>query len=555
MILWSTAAFAGLGPAGVLVLYNADDPDAADVAQAYADARSLPPGHQCGLTGLDPSTTEVSWADFDALVRTPLEACLAALPQPDEIDALVTVRGLPYVVDLDEYVVGMEAALQVGHGTMLGAEIAGSPQSLSGPVYAASVFNPDFVGIGAQCSPDDLALTNPYQGWYVASCGLQAADKLPRAFHRDARHDWLDAGVYDLSHELFVVTRLDGFDYDDALALVDRGVAADGAFPTAPFLCLQGGDEARAARDPECELTTRLLASAGVPSEWVAPFDPALAGHEVSAYFTGADGLTGAIDGNTFAPGAIVDNLTSYGAVPQNFFCDPTGTTCPAYESQTSIARFVRAGATGAHGTVAEPLNNPFPNAGAMILYASGYSLGESFLYAEQLLYWQNLVLGDPLATPFAERPVVTVEGSVAADEPLVVSATHPDGVDQVVLYVGGVRVAEADGDTLSWTHGAAPGDQLDVLAVAVAGDHSFDRPGWPVATQLARAGVQGWTAATIAVGPGSAGTTTSADGTTTAGGGGSGKPEGGCGCGSAPGAGGVGLVLAGLAGRRRRRR
>ena len=101
----------------------------------------------------------------------------------------------------------------------------------------------------------------------------------------------------------------------------------------------------------------------------------------------------------------------SYGAAVGNFFCNQDGTVCPGGEAQTSIARFIRAGASGAHGTVNEPLNNPFPNAGTMILYTFGYSMGESWLFNQRYLYWQNVYLGDPLATPYAKRPVVTIEG------------------------------------------------------------------------------------------------------------------------------------------------
>ena len=112
-----------------------------------------------------------------------------------------------------------------------------------------------------------------------------------------------------------------------------------------------------------------------------------------------------AIAGNTFVPGAIADNLTSYGAAISTSRATRTAPTCPASESQTSIARFIRAGATGAHGTVNEPLNNVFPNAGTMLHYTFGYSMGESYFFNQRFLYWQNIHLGDPLATPYGKRP------------------------------------------------------------------------------------------------------------------------------------------------------
>jgi uncharacterized protein (TIGR03790 family) len=536
-LLLSLVARAGLGPAHTVVLYNAADPDAYTVAETYDLARQLPPGHLCPVEGIDPLADQISWELFDSEVRGALEACLSRLPQPEEIDAIVTVRGLPYVVELPEYVVGLEAALAVGRGAGPAGEIAGMAQLSAQGVYQASVPNPDFAG--ASCDDEDLTLSNPYQGWYDLMCALQGAERLPLSFRARRPHE---VAGYDLEGELRIVSRLDGFDYGDALALIDRGVAADGAFPAAELLCMQGADEARAARDPECELTVRKLAEAGLAGVWVSPHDPALSGHEVAAYLSGAENLRDAIDGLTFAPGAFACNLTSYGAVPANFRCDETGTVCPAAEAQTSIARFVRAGATGAHGTVAEPLNNPFPNAGLLALYTSGYSLGESVLYAEPFLYWQNLTLGDPLATPYAERPTVSVPPEIAQGEPVVIEASHPDGVAEIHLYADGRHVAEAEGEVLTWDHGSAEGAAFELLAVAVAGDHTWQRPGWDVPEQLARPDTQGWTTAMMVVGP------ALAEGDT-------GEDEGkGCGCGSVGGARWWALALGALLIRRRAR-
>jgi hypothetical protein len=314
-----------------------------------------------------------------------------------------------------------------------------------------------------------------------------------------------------MDDQLFVVTRLDGFDHTDARALVDRALAADGTFPEAEILCMAASDSARGARDPECEYVSRMLAGAGLPATWLPGHDSALSGHEVAGYFTGAADLRGGIDGQTYVPGAIVDNLTSYGAVPNNWFCSEDGTSCPANESQTSIARFVRAGATGVHGTVAEPFNPVFPNAGTLMLYTGGYNLAESFFFNQRWLYWQNLYLGDPLTTPYAERPELGVEfdrpgtdgGEHPISELLPVTATHPHGVDSVTAWVDGVVLAEADGDLLELDlAGFAVGDVVEVLVVAVASDARLDRPGWPVSEPLFRPRVQGWTTVLVTVGP-----------------------------------------------------
>ncbi len=276
LALLAALATAGGGPPNVLVLWNSDDPEAGATAAHYAQARQLPPGHLCELSGIDPLADRMPFADFEALVRQPLDSCIAALPQPDAIDYLVVVKGLPYLVDLPVFTASLDAVLQVGHAVdASGVEVAGTGQDDSGGFAAASIDNPAFVD--GFCA--DLAISNPYAGWYSGGCGLVAADALPPSFQRG--DDWL--GAVDFTGELFAVTRLDGFDHADARALVDRGLAADGSYPGAELLCMHGGDEARGARDPECEYITRMLAADGLPATWVDPFDAALAGRDLAA--------------------------------------------------------------------------------------------------------------------------------------------------------------------------------------------------------------------------------------------------------------------------------
>ncbi len=485
------AALAGLSPAGVLVLFNADDPDAEAVALHYAEARDLVPRQLCPVFGVDPEARSLSWEDYVATVQPALHTCLDAQPDPAATDVLVTVRGLPPRVDVPGYHASLQAVLQVeGAVTPEGDALPGADQTTN-----AWVPNPTF--LTGSCAPDDLLLSNPYDRWYQMGCVLAREDTWPRGFRRI---HVTDTGGFSFEGALFVVGRLDGFDHDDAHALIDRGVAADGVLPTAPMLCMEAADEARGARDPECERVVRLLQDLGAAAEWRTPHDSALTGVEVSAYLTGAAGLTGAIDGVTYAPGAYADNLTSYGAVPQNFWCD--GETCPGSESQTSIARFVRAGATGAYGTVAEPLNNVFPNASVLLYYQQGYSLGESVLYSQQFLYWQGLLLGDPLTTPFVTRPIVTLPDEVAEGEDLVVTAEHADGLREIRLYVDGLQVARSEADTLSWSPGRVDGEVIeDVLAVASRRNPSVS-VAWEVGSHRPRPDVNGWARSGVRIGP-----------------------------------------------------
>ncbi|MCP4807773.1 MAG: TIGR03790 family protein [Proteobacteria bacterium] len=424
-------AHAGLAPPDVLVLYSTGDPEALGTAEAYAAARDLRPDQLCAVgQGLEPVVASISWDDFETAIREPFEACLDAQPDPAEIDALVLVRGLPYRVELPAYVASLDAVLQVHHATIQGEDLAGSGQADYNGTHYATAGNPVFVGDDAY-DLGDFEVGRSYRELYTATSSLSRLEEWPASFDRNKAGR---SGSIRYSENLFIVSRLDGFDHADARALIDRALAAEEQPPQAELLCMYGADEARGARDDECELATRWLTEAGHDGEWVAEWDAALSDHEVLLYLTGAADLTGAIDGLTYAPGAFADNLTSHGAHPQNFVCE--GDVCPASEVQTSIARFVRAGATGTQGTVAEPLNNVFPHASLMLFYASGYSLGESMLYSQPYLYWQNLLIGDPLVVPFVERPVVTATSDG-------VDATHPSGIARLSLYEDGVVIAE----------------------------------------------------------------------------------------------------------------
>jgi uncharacterized protein (TIGR03790 family) len=563
-------ALAGGGPMNVLVLYSQDDSKATEVAQLYEAERDLPPGHLCPLTGFLPETTQIDVPTYQTKIQAPFDACLAGLPHPEEIDYVVLVRGLPYLVTLPQYTVSLEAMVQVGHAkdAQAGTDLAGIGQ----PVANASIANPTF-NQGAFWNNADSPVMNPYAAWYATAGSIVKTSEQPASFRRK---DVKASAPYDFASQLYVVQSLDGFDYEDAKALVTRGKASDGTLPSAEILCMRGEDEARAARDPECELATRMLKGAGYNATFVDTFDGGLAGHDVMAYFTGSsDSVKNAIAGNTYAPGAIACNLTSFGAAIGNFFCNADGTQCPGGEAQTSIARFIRAGATGAHGTVNEPYNNVFPNAGTLLYYTFGYSMGESFLFNQRFLYWQNIHVGDPLATPYAKRPSVAITADTAA---VTVTASHDAGIARIDLYQAGKRIGQSDGASeLVLENPGAAGETLDLLAVAVAQNAPAQRAGWPEPNQLPHPDVQGWKAAKVVLeapgntGSGGSGGTGAAGGGGGAaggeggngGGGGAGGGKGGasgCGCrvDSSESEGSLGLVLVGLAAARgllRRRR
>lgn len=503
------SALAGLGPDDVVVAYNADDPEAVETALHYALARDLPEAQLCGLGGVESTRRTIPLDQAQELLIAPLQACIAALPDPSLIDAVVLVRGLPYRVDLPDggFFVSLEAAIQVAGATRPsdGAPLLGMPQARQGSLPIASIQNPTYIQ-GALYSSDMPASFGP-SAWYATSPRIVRGEGELGPFTAD--QDFLYTS-WDFGRALYIVSRLDGFDHTDARALVDRSVTSDESFPKATFLCMRGSEGARGVRDAECEHALRMLDLAGFDTEWVPAFDGNLSDREVIAYFTGTANLRGAIDGLTYAPGAVVENITSFGANPGNFFCSDDGERCPQNESQTSIARMVRAGATAAHGTVAEPLNNVFPNAGFLLLYAHGYTLGEAALYNQRFLYWQNLWLGDPLAAPFAERPAVTLHDGAPVNGGLdrAIGVEHPDGIGEVVVFVDGEpvrgRLPPGSGSWPTFEElGYLPNDQVELLVVAQAGvSDPLVVPGWPAVEPVPlHPAPKGWMRGVITVG------------------------------------------------------
>ncbi len=529
--MFSAVALAGGGPANVMVLYNGEDPEAEGVAEHYEEARQLLPGRLCPLWGIDPVSESLDADDYEFLILQPFEACLEALPDPDEIDYVVLVRGLPYRVDLPSYSASLQATLQLMRSrTTLGLQLAGQGQNGQSPF----VENPHV--IEADLTDDDYTVSNDFSGFYATATGIVHGNELPASFRRTGPVQTLNGHVFD--DNLLIVTRLDGFDHQDAHDLIDRSVAADGSFPEAEILCMAGSDSARAARDPECEYVVRHLQLAGMNAAWEEPFDAALSGHEVAAYFTGSADLQDAIDGQIYVPGAVAGNLTSYGAVPQNWFCGEDGQDCPENEKQTAIARFVRAGATGVHGAVAEPYNAYFPQAGTLLLYTYGYNLGESWFFNQWVLYWQNLYIGDPLTSPWVERPVPVVPATVAEGEALVVGGVHPHGIAAVRVYVDGVRIAEGEGESLAVEHGLSAGESVELFVVVIAENAEVERVGWEEPNQFPKPDVQGWASQNVMV------TESLRPGDTDSGDTGSGPGGVACGCGAAMPRGFVGWMV-----------
>jgi len=178
--------------------------------------------------------------------------------------------------------------------------------------------------------------------------------------------------------------------FDDAKALIDRGVLSEGTFPIATAYLLSTSETARNVRSrfyPLVEalfkkrLNVRRLEQDALRDK-----------NDVLFYFTGKASVEG-LETLHFVPGAIADHLTSAGGALTE-------------GGQMTALRWLEAGATASYGTVIEPCNalQKFPHPAVVIgHYLEGETLIESY-WKSVNMPGQGIFIGEPLASPFAPR-------------------------------------------------------------------------------------------------------------------------------------------------------
>jgi uncharacterized protein (TIGR03790 family) len=417
LLLVPRLALAGGGPAETVVLVNTQSTDSVRVAAAYVAARGVPPQQVCEVRCT--SSLDVPMADYVRDVVDPLREFLRRRDLERRVCFVVMTQGMPIRARTPGGDVSTAAVLSLLDTPLAGMDQTRMPQ----------------VG-------------NPYR-------------------EGPAPRDAIAGGG-----RFLLVTALLSATADEALALVQRSVASDGTAPKDALFVYQDANPAAHVRNEAYDAARARVEALGMRTEHVkvGPKE-ATDRKRVMGYMAGGvySALTAeGVASNEYLPGAISDHLQSFGAVPQNFDLDPKK------HSQFSICHLVRAGVTGVHGAVAEPYNVAFPDAGMFETYLRGFTLAETFHRHQPLAYWMNLVLGDPLCAPYADRPKVTL-----SDEGGTIRATAPGAV-RIEVFVDGRPVASADGDTVtaSLDLAAHTGDSHHVLAQAT-GPGAAEPRGW----------------------------------------------------------------------------
>lgn len=175
--------------------------------------------------------------------------------------------------------------------------------------------------------------------------------------------------------------------FDNARALIDRGIAADDTQPFGRAFFLKTSDATRSVREVYFDqlkksfnhvLDIKTLEQNSIQNRG-----------DILFYFTGAKKVEH-IETLNYLPGAIADHLTSAGGALTD-------------SSQMSAVRWLEAGASGSYGTAVEPCNllEKFPNPLITIWhYLRGATLIEAY-WKSVAMPGQGNFIGEPLAAPF----------------------------------------------------------------------------------------------------------------------------------------------------------
>lgn len=204
---------------------------------------------------------------------------------------------------------------------------------------------------------------------------------------------------------VLAVTAGRGNTVDQAIDSLKRSRAADGQMPNGTFFFSRNGDVRSTTRQGQFPNAMRELRSMGFRAEMIPDKLPRNRDRVLGATL-GSSRLNWTDTGSRFEPGAIADNLTSFGGILKE------------KASQTPLTHFIAEGASGASGTVVEPLAipNKFPDANLHVHYAKGCTLAEAFYQAVQAPF-QLLIVGDPLCAPWANYPKFKVLGLKSGEE------------------------------------------------------------------------------------------------------------------------------------------
>ena len=366
----------------VLVIENLDSSASMQIAKHYMSKRGAKKVLQvhCPDSAVSAANETMPFAAFQEVIEKPLKAFLATDPS---IDFIVLTKGIPI-------------------------RLTGAPVGLSNTQPSLDSY---IAGIDYFDRSTSLKVVIDEGGW-KGNCFVN------NYFNSTERFSHAKFGGY-------LVTRLDGYTVEAAMALVDNSVASDGSKPTGTILL----DASVAAGASDVEKVPQLPIKDGktnmemisnmAVNDWNADLSAAGARlqkssipHELElteAYMGNKRGLMGYASWGSndakfsvesyksikFAPGGIAETAVSTSG--RTFL--PTGGG-----GQSLVAELIDSRVTGVKGYCDEPFLPAIASPTILFdRYTQGWTLAESFYAASRFVGWEDIVIGDPLAMPYKQ--------------------------------------------------------------------------------------------------------------------------------------------------------
>lgn len=414
-------AAAAHDPGSVLLVINAASPSSVQVGEHYAQLRAVPDGN---VVRLDmPATEEVTREQFVRAIETPLARWFARHAAHDRILFIVLAKGVPLRVAGTTGRQGTVASVD-SELALLYRKMTGRPVAPAGPV------------------------PNPY---FLGSAPLGDA----RPFSRE-------------HHDIYLVTRLDGFTVEDAVALAGRGRDAEATAGAGLAPGRVALDMKAAVADPANEwlrAAATRLGDMGLGDRVALETTSAVLRDQgdLLGYYSWGSNDPSIRDrqlGLRFRAGAVAGQFVSTDA--RTFVQPPADWTIGTWENRAShyagspqslAGDLIRQGVTGVSAHVAEPFLDAAIRPDILFpAYFAGHTLAEAYYLAMPSLSWQTVVLGDPLARVApAKAPAATPPTGAAVDpatqlpalfakrrlENVSVAGVNADAVKAMLRYEG----------------------------------------------------------------------------------------------------------------------
>lgn len=432
---------AHLDPSRVLVIYDLNTPDAngngvgdsQEVAEAYRDARGVPPQNLVALTCSPGGITYSggsAWSQFVTEVRDPVVTALTSLGLAN-VDTLLFCHGVPYRLSLS------------GFGI----------RSLDQTMMVPTFLNPAFT---------------PFVTYWTSSPYFEGSPGV--GFDRGHFSHVISYG----SSPFYLVSRLDGPNVQSCLELIEGARYGDRYIDPSPghyhgniYVDTRYSNYANVATlpfpqhhapsyvnaDQDLAWGTQWMFASGFPVRWENTSNSREIG-ETGALFhdgTSAETAPDALfyygwynynlyrDVWTWLPGSVASDLNS-NSIKDVHLAAPN----------TFLSSAMRRGLCAGAGAIAEPFLNGHPFPEVLIKYVlDGYSFAEAAAVSDPTQFWRSLYVGDPLYCPMRVGKVPELDvtapptpvmelASVGAGEATVRVDIDPSGTAPDLITVGG---------------------------------------------------------------------------------------------------------------------